>query len=189
MAKITKVIALAAYTNVVKAETNKRKCMVDTVTTASVTSKCCNEKSIPIIYLSTDYVIPIKKGLKSPFYSTCKFLAEGEAKDNGACIVRISFVTPEQVADWRWANDYTISNRWWVEDAAENLCRYINSQSKEKEVNLGPRTPTTNYRMLAARYPHHPALLYRIWSCAGIKEKTGIQLPKNTQFSKIFTDY
>ena len=189
LAEIEKVVALAAYTNVVRAETDKRSCIVDTVSTASTTAKCCAKKSIPMIYLSTDYVIPLKQGIKSPFYSVCKLIAEGEVKQSGASIVRVAFVTPEQVEGWKWANNYTISNRWWVEDAADNLCRYINLNKKEAVVNLGPDIATTNYQMLVERYPHHPAVSYKIDTNTGIKSRAGIDLPKDTSFPYIFTDY
>ena len=112
------VIVLAAYTNVPKANVEKVACKRDTVGTARNIALWCKRNNVRNIYVSTDYVVPLMMGEKSGYYAKCKKMAEEVTIDNGGQIVRMAFVTPEQVSGWSFVNAYTLSHRWWVEDAA-----------------------------------------------------------------------
>lgn len=180
------VIGLAAYTNVPMADKEKPACRRDTVSSAKNVAKWCRSNGVRNVYVSTDYVIPVMMGEKAGYYAKCKKEAEEVTIDNGGQIVRMAFVTPEQVSNWTFVNAYTLSHRWWVEDAARALVRYVSIGKTPQVVDLGPSSPTTPYEMLLERYPAHPALGQLVRTPQEMQKRIGYAAPADTRFFKIF---
>ena len=184
--KIDLVIGLAAYTNVPMADNEKVACKRDTVDSAENIAKWCKSKGVKNVYVSTDYVIPILMGEPSGYYAKCKKQAEEATVENGGKVVRVAFVTPEQVSGWSFVNAYTLSHRWWVEDAARALVRYISIDKTPQVAELGPSTANTPYEMLLERYPEHPALGRLVRNPQEMQKLIGYSAPADTRFFNIF---
>ena len=186
--EIDLVFGLAAYTNVPRAEEEKGACKRDTVTSAENVAKWCKENNVRNVYISSDYVIPILMNQRGGYYAKCKKWAEEVTVKHSGQIVRLAFVTPEQVSSWSFVNAYTLSHRWWVEDAARALVRYVAlGKGKTPQVaNLGPSAPTTPYEMLLERYPEHPALGQLVRTPQEMQGLIGYSAPADTRFFKIF---
>ena len=180
------IIACAAYTNVAKAESDRDVCYKDTVLTARFAAKAAERCSARLLYVSTDYVVPLLKGECVGFYATCKRRAEEEVIRRGGSVVRVAFITPEQVADWQWVNAYSLANRSWVEETAQVLSRYAGAPTWPTIGAIGPLDPTTCEKLLRARYPDHIALSDRVTSPEEMKRRVGFSAPENSLFDSIF---
>ena len=180
------VFGLAAYTNVPKADEDKRSCKRNTFQTADTVAYWCSSTNTLYLHISSDYVVPILMGHGGGYYARCKLDAERTVLSHGGSVVRLSFVTPEQVAGWSFVNGYTLSHRWWVEDAARALVRLLSVEDLPQLVEIGPKEATTAYEMLLARYPEHPALSHVVRNPQEMQKIIGYAAPPDTRFSTIF---
>lgn len=181
-----RVIACASYTNVARAEKERDKCYKDTVITARMTAKHAERNGSRMLYISSDYVEPLIRGEKVGFYAECKLRAEEEVLKRGGKVVRVAFVTPEQVSAWTWVNAYSVANRWWVEEAVEVLSRYASASTWPEIGRIGPMQPTTCEELLKARYPDHQALMDRVTSPEEMAERVGVSAPMDSRFATLF---
>jgi len=186
--QVDAVFGLASYTNVPGAEKEQSACYRDTVETADRVARYCQNTGTRNIYISSDYVIPLLRGERSGVYAMCKLEAEKRTTACGGHVVRLAFVTPEQVHWWSFVNAYTLSNRWWVEKAALALVRYLKLPVEDvpKIANIGPTSPTTPYEMLLERDPSHPALKRVVRSPQEMRALIGYCSPADTRFPDIF---
>jgi len=178
------VVALASYTDVAGAERNPIRCRRDTVTTAAVTAAEAARLGVPLLYVSSDYVVPLERGLDGGAYARAKWEAERAVVAAGGHVVRLAFTTPEQTDGWKWANDYTLSNRWWVEDAARELARFVAAGDWRKAPlhELGPPRALTPAQLLRGRYPDHPALDDLVTEPDEMRRRVGFSAPPDTRF-------
>lgn len=181
-----RMIACASYTNVARAEKDRDKCYKDTVITARVTAKHAERNGTRLLYISSDYVEPVLRGERVGFYAECKLRAEEEVLKRGGKVVRVAFVTPEQVAAWKWVNAYSIANRWWVEEAVEVLSRYACASKWPEIGRIGPMEPTTCEELLKARYPDHEALMDRVTTPEEMIRRVGVAAPEDSRFNTLF---
>lgn len=186
--RVDVVFGLASYTNVPGAEKDPALCYRDTVKTADQVAKYCESNGIRNIYISSDYVVPLLMGRESGVYARCKMEAEKATVSRGGNVVRVAFVTPEQVSGWSFVNGYTLSNRWWVEDATLALVRYLNLPANDVPsiASIGPKSPTTPYEMLLERWPSHPALGRVVRNPQEMEALIGYCSPADTRFFDIF---
>jgi NAD(P)-dependent dehydrogenase (short-subunit alcohol dehydrogenase family) len=182
----SRIVACASFTNVAKADKERDICYKDTVLTARSTAKAADRHGAKMLYISTDYVVPLLRGENGGFYATCKRRAEEEVLSRGGSVVRVAFVTPEQVADWEWVNAYAMANRWWVEKAAEVLSRYASAATWPEVGSIGPLQATTCEDLLRARFPDHVALGDRVTTPKEMKRRVGFAAPSDSRFESLF---
>lgn len=154
-----RVLALAAYTDVARAQVEVDRCVADTVGTALATVHGAQRMGVRMHYLSTDYVLPLLRGEEGGgVYAASKLVAERLVYMAGGYVGRAAFVTPEQARRWSWVDGVSVANRCWVEDLVPELVEWITADAPERMVNLGPADAATLRDLLAARQPAHPAL-------------------------------
>ena len=176
------VVALASYTDVARAERSRDLCARNTIVTARETAIVCEKIGLPLIYVSSDYVVPLLEGRMGGVYAEAKLRAEQEVIKRGGYVVRMAFTTPEQVRGWTFANNYTKSNRWWVEDAAYHLAKYVSGGGWNRIEELGPSYSITPADLLRGRYPDHPALQRLVNTPDEMKKIVGYAAPVDTRF-------
>jgi dTDP-4-dehydrorhamnose reductase len=174
-------IALAAFTDVAAAEHSRQRAIQGNIDTARATAAACESRDVAMLYCSSDYVIPILRGERAPFYAATKLLGERAAMKHGAKILRVAFTTPEQTQNWRWVNAHTLSNRAWVEDIAIGFVDYIESGMPHEVAALNP-PESTMLDLLRSRYPDHPALRKIIETAEQMIAQAGFAAPRDTRW-------
>lgn len=161
-----RVLALASWTDVSAAQHQPSACVRDTVLTAQHTVEVATQLGIPIFYISTDYVHAVLRQDAAGVYAASKLVAEQMVLLAGGFVARVAFTTDEQVAGWRWANDYSMAHRCWLDELVPMIgtwCLWPTHQL-ERLVELGGPRPCTPAMLLERRNPSHPALQRRIKS-------------------------
>lgn len=161
-----RVIALASWTDVAKAQHQPAACVRDTVLTTQHTVDVATALGIPIFYVSTDYVHAVLRQDAAGVYAASKLVAEQMVLLAGGFVARVAFTTDEQVAGWQWANDYSLANRCWLDELVPMLGTWCiwPSHQLERLVELGGPRPCTPAMLLERRNPSHPALRRRVKS-------------------------
>lgn len=193
------IIGCAAYTDVSGAQRERGKCHADTYSTALNTARAASKAGVPLLYVSSDYVIPLLRGeTGGGVYARAKLLAEGAVTRHGGRVARLAFTTPEQVEGWKWANAYSVAHRWWVDEAASALVaaaldpEFMNSDYAENSNlgfspdplirELGPKTAVTPAELLSSRFPQHPALERLVKTPDEMAELVGYAAPPDSRF-------
>lgn len=155
-----RVLALASWTDVARAQHQPAACVMDTVVTTQHAIDAAAEAHVPLLYVSTDYVHAVLRQDGAGVYAASKLVAEQLVLLAGGYVARVAFTTPEQVEGWRWVNDYSLANRCWVDELVPMLGTWAcyPSHQLERVVELGGPRPLTPAKLLAQRYPIHTAL-------------------------------
>lgn len=154
-----RVLALASWTDVPGAQRDPAGCVRDTVLTTQVSLAAAGEAGVPLLYVSTDYVLAVLRGQAGAgVYAAAKLVAEQLVQLAGQHVAQVAFTSPEQVAGWRWANGYSLANRCWLDELVPQLGRWCMAQQVAQLVQLGGAQTCTPAQLLATRYPLHPAL-------------------------------
>lgn len=152
------VISLVGYTDVLGCDTNPDRALSENEESPKIVGGVCRDKSIPWVWISTDYVVPaaamIPAGTKPIFldqrahdrlhgeYASSKAFGEENALTFGATVARVAFCCPEDAEKWTWVDGYNIASREWVEQTAERLALLAPLAAKGwnagKVVNVGP---------------------------------------------------
>jgi hypothetical protein len=174
--KPDRIVMLAAWTDVSGAQAQPAACVRDTVLTTQHAIAAAKANSVSLLYVSTDYVHAVLRQDTAGVYAAAKLVAEQMVLLANGHVARVAFTTPEQVAEWRWVNDYSKANRCWVEDLIPMLGLWASFPTHQLQqlVNLGGPHPVTPAELLASRHPDHPALRRVIASQA---EAIAIGLP------------
>ena len=173
-------VALAASTDVRRCEREPDYCHA-TLDSARGTAQGCHRAGVDLLYLSSDYVVPLLRDEAVCSYGEAKYLAECVVRAWGGRVVRAAFVTPEQVSGWGWVNAYSVANRAWVEDAARALAALVVNGPRDRLTALVP-PPTTPEALLRGRFPAHPALEHRVTTPEGMRARVGYAAPIDSQF-------
>lgn len=155
-----RVLALASWTDVARAQHQPAACVRDTVVTTQHAIDAAAEARVPLLYVSTDYVHAVLRQDGAGVYAAAKLVAEQLVLLAGGYVARVAFTTPEQVDGWQWANGYSLANRCWADELVPLLGTWAcyPAHQLERLVELGGPRPVTPAQLLASRYPEHPAL-------------------------------
>ena len=157
-----RVLALASWTDVARAQHQPGACVRDTVLATQHAIDACAEANVPLLYVSTDYVHAVlRQQAGAGVYAAAKLVAEQLVLLAGGYVARVAFTTDEQVAGWQWANGYSLANRSWADELVPMLGTWAcyPAHQLERLVELGSSPACTPAELLARRYPEHPALL------------------------------
>ncbi len=128
------VLHLAAYTNVSKSETEKNICWQTNVIGTRHVMRAAQKKSIPVVYVSTDYVFDGKQGLykeddcpnPTGFYAISKLVAEEAAMSvDKARIIRTSFIGSEWNFKAAYVDKFTSAD--YIDVIGKELMIYLNN--------------------------------------------------------------
>lgn len=158
------VLALAAWTDVAGAQLEPAACVRDTVTTVQATLRAASRCSARVLYLSTDYVLPLLRGeAGAGVYAAAKLVAEQlvlGSPDDRHRVARAAFVTEAQASRWAWVDGHSVACRLWADQLVPLLVQWV-AQAAQPDaprlVHLGS-TPCTLEQLLRQRFPDHPAL-------------------------------
>lgn len=156
-----RVLALASWTDVARAQIQPGACVRDTVLVTQHAIDACAEAGVPLLYVSTDYVHAVlRQQAGAGVYAAAKLVAEQLVLLSGGYVARVAFTTDEQVAGWKWANGYSLANRCWADELVPMLGTWAcyPAHQLERLVELGTSQPCTPAELLARRYPDHAAL-------------------------------
>lgn len=156
-----RVLALASWTDVARAQHQPAACVADTVLSTQHAIDACAGACVSLLYVSTDYVHAVlRQQAGAGVYAAAKLVAEQLVLLAGGHVARVAFTTDEQVAGWQWANGYSLANRSWADELVPLLGTWAcyPAHQLERLVELGSAPACTPAQLLARRYPEHPAL-------------------------------
>ena len=158
-----KILALASYTDVMKAQVEPQKCVLDTVLTVQNTMAAARKCGADVYYASSDYAAALYRGhikahIAAGIYAASKAVAEQFVIAGGGKVGRLCFTTPEQARNWQWVDSYAKSKRCWVEDAAMMVVEWIVVEGQDQIVELYGDKMVSNLDLLRDRFPDHEAL-------------------------------
>ena len=161
--KPAKILALASYTNVLKAQIEASKCVLDTVLTVQNTLAAARKTGAMLYYGSSDYTAALYRGhikahISAGVYAAAKVVAEQFVIAGGGKVGRLCFTTPEQAQSWKWVDAYAKSRRCWVEEAAMMVVEWMVIDQQDQVVDLYGDRLVSNLDLLSERFPDHPAL-------------------------------
>lgn len=183
------IVGCAAYTDVAQAENERGKCHQDTYSTALNTAKAAQRARVPLVYISTDYVVPLLRGEPGGVYARAKLLAENAVRRHAGKIIRVAFTTLEQAEKWTWVNAYSLSNRSWCSEAASAIAdavvdsQYLYSDEPGDIIReIGPEQAVTPLELLRERFPMHPALSRKVETPEEMAALVGYSAPRDSRF-------
>ena len=181
-----RVLALASWTDVARAQQQPGACVRDTVVTTQHAIDAAASARVPLLYVSTDYVHAVLRQDGAGVYAAAKLVAEQLVLLAGGYVARVAFTTPEQVAGWQWANGYSLAHRCWADELVPMLGTWAcyPAHQLEQLVELGGPHPCTPADLLRRRQPEHPALQHVVTS-AESAAASGLPLqPRDTSWRR-----
>jgi len=183
-----RVLALASWTDVARAQHQPGACVRDTVLTTQHAIDAATSARVPLLYVSTDYVHAVlRQQAGAGVYAAAKLVAEQLVLLAGGYVARVAFTTDEQVAGWQWANGYSLANRSWADELVPMLGMWASYPAHQLEplVELGSAPACTPAELLSGRYPEHPALLDIVRSQEDAASRRLPVQPSDTRWGRI----
>jgi hypothetical protein len=179
-----RVLALAAWTDVVGAQRQPAAAVRDTVATTQATLQAARAEGVRVFYVSTDYVLGLMRAQHGVgVYAAAKLVAEQLVLAAGGHVARVAFTTEQQAAGWRWVDGYSLSSRCWADELVPQLVGWCGYDGEQPQLqSLGGEEPCTAEQLLRRRYPEHPAL-QRVLRTASELQRAGVLLrPPDTSW-------
>jgi len=160
LAGADRVLALAAWTDVLGAQHQPTQAVRDTVATTQATLQAARAEGVGVWYVGTDYALGLLRAQYGVgVYAAAKLVAEQLVLGAGGHVARVAFTTDEQVAGWRWVDGYSLSSRCWADELVPQLVGWLTYTGEQPQLQqLGGDAPCTAEQLLRRRYPQHPAL-------------------------------
>ena len=175
-----RVLALAAYTDVSKAQVEPEECVRGNVLTTTATLDAAARLNIPVRWVGTDYTVALERGGHGVgWYAASKSVAEKLVTLSGNKVARVAFTTEEQVSNWGWVDGLSLSNRCWADELVPVLADWFLDDDVPPITTIGPK-PVTPAELLSKRYPSHRALDYIISSPEILERMSGGTRPPDT---------